>query len=476
MWASAGSWTTLAAMFAPRVVGTLALFGLLVVGCRKDERSGPPGPVVSAGAAASPIASTSTSASTSAVPSASTIASTSTSTSMSKAPYSVLFLMIDSLRADMPWAGYRRKIAPWLTKFAERSTLYPRGYALSSYTAKSVVPTLCGKYPSELERNGYFFTKWLEDNVFISERARANGIRTLAGNGHGYFMQPYGLNQGWDDYRLLEGTFLDTKGVSDITSDRLNALAKKMLSDPANTGTKKPFFAYFHFLDPHYTYIKHEEAPDYGDERRDLYDNEVHFTDRWVGDLVDWAQKQPWGKNLAIIITADHGEGMGERGHYRHAYELWESLVRVPLFVYVPGAKARRIELPRSAIDLAPTFAELLGLPPDAEYRGKSLVPEVFGAEAEARPVLADLPRCDLMDKRRALIDGDYKLVIWGDDRKFYLFNVVKDFREREDLSTKEPEKLAEMKALYAKVTAKLVNEPVVGSVPLLGAPPGQRY
>lgn len=448
-----------------RVGWVLALLGASIAGCRAK---GDPLPRMDASPSASAIPSPS------AIPSAST--STSATGPVAKPPYNVLFLMIDSLRGDMPWAGYRRKIAPWLTKFAEKSTLYPRGYSLSSYTAKSVVPTLCGKYPSELKRNGYFFTKWYEDNVFISERAQKAGIRTLTGNGHGYFMAPYGLNQGWDDYRLLEGTFLDTKGVSDITSDRLNELAKKMLSDPANTGTKKPFFAYFHFLDPHFTYIKHEEDPDYGDERRDLYDNEVHFTDRWVGDLVDWAFKQPWGKNLAVIITADHGEGMGERGHYRHAYELWESLVRVPLFVYVPGAPPRRIDLPRSAIDLAPTFAELLGLPPDPEYRGKSLVPEVFGAKAEARPVLADLPRCDLMDRRRALIDGDYKLVVWSDDRKFYLFNVVKDFKEREDLSTKEPEKLAEMKALYEKVTGKLVNEPVVGGVPLLGAPPGQRY
>lgn len=393
-----------------------------------------------------------------------------------KPPYNVLFLMIDSLRSDMPWAGYRRKIAPWLTKFAEKATLYPRAYSLSSYTAKSVVPTLCGKYPSELKRNAYFFTKWEADNVFITERAQAKGIRTLAGNGHGYFLPTYGVNQGWDDYRLLEGTFLDTKGVSDVNSDRLNALAKKMLSDPKNVGGKKPFFAYFHFLDPHYTYVKHEDHPDYGDERRDLYDNEVHFTDRWVGDLIDWALAQPFGKNLAIVITADHGEGMGERGHYRHAYELWESLIRVPLFIYVPGAGARRIELPRGAIDLAPTFAELLGLDPDAEYRGNTLVPEVFGAEAKPRPVIADLPRCDLMDKRRAVVDGDYKLVVWGDDRKFFLFNVVKDFREREELSQKEPEKLAEMKALYQKLSSAIVNEPVVGGGFLQGAPPHQRF
>jgi choline-sulfatase len=392
-----------------------------------------------------------------------------------KRPYNVLFLMIDSLRADMPWAGYSRDIAPWLTAFAKRSTLYPRAYSMSSYTAKSVVPTLAGLYPSEMKRDGLFFTRWSEDNVLLTERARSVGIRTLAGNGHGYFMPPYGVNQGFDDYRLLKGTFLDNTGVQDVNSDRLNELAKQMLSDPANTSGDKPFFAYFHFLDPHYRYVRHKDHPDYGKRRRDLYDNEVHFTDQWVGDLVDWALGQPWGKNLAVVITADHGEGFGERGHYRHAYEVWESLVRVPLFIHVPGAPPRRIEESRGAISLAPTIADLLGMPLDP-YRGKSLLPEVFGAKAESTPVMVDLPRCDLMDKRRALVVGDYKLVVFGDDQKYMLFDVKNDFEEKQNLAKTQPEKLAEMQALYAQLSKEIVTLPVTGSATLKGAPPGQRH
>ncbi|MBX3125172.1 MAG: sulfatase-like hydrolase/transferase [Polyangiaceae bacterium] len=392
-------------------------------------------------------------------------------------PYNVLFILIDSLRADMPWTGYERPIAPWLTAFAKRATLYPRAYSLSSYTAKSVVPALVGKYPSEMKRDGYFFTKWYDDNLLVTERAQQAGHRTLSGQGHGYFLPSLGVNQGFDEYRLLPGTFLDVKGVADITSDRLNALAKEMLGDPKNTSLgDKRFFAYFHFLDPHYTYIRHPEHPDFGNGRRDLYDNEVHFTDKWVGDLVDFALGQPWGKDTAVIISADHGEGFGERGQYRHAYELWESLIRVPLFIYVPGAEPRRIEVPRGHIDLAPTIAELMGLRPEPAFRGQSLVGEVFGAEAAPRPVIADLPRCDLMDRRRAMVVGDSKLVAFGDDKSFMLFDVARDPKEERDLSAEQPEKLAEMKALYAKLSADIPIEPVVGGVPLKGVHPSQRH
>ncbi len=119
------------------------------------------------------------------------------------------------------------------------------------------------------------------------------------------------------------------------------------------------------------------------------------------------APKRPYNVLLIMIITADHGEGFGERGRFRHAYDVWESLVRVPLFIYVPGAKARRIEVSRSAIDLAPSIADLMGLPNDPPFRGKSLLGEVFGDETKPRPIVVALPRSDTMDRRRAVIDGD---------------------------------------------------------------------
>jgi arylsulfatase A-like enzyme len=251
-----------------------------------------------------------------------------------------------------------------------------------------------------------------------------------------------------------------------------------MLSKPENVSQEdgKRFFAYFHFLDPHYTYNKHADHPDFGNQRRDVYDNEVHYTDKWVGDLIDFVLAAPFGNDTAIFITADHGEGFGERGRYRHAYDLWESLIRVPLFVRLPGAAPRRIETPRGHIDLAPTMAELTGAEDNGLFRGKSLVPEMLGAPAEPRPVLADLPRADLMDRKRAFIDGNYKLIVFGDNLSFELFDVTTDFEEKHDLSKEKPELFAAMKQKYLDFTATIPNKPVTGGGKLLNAPPGQRY
>lgn len=392
--------------------------------------------------------------------------------------FNVLLILIDSMRWDMPWAGYPRPIAPRLTAFSKEWVLYPRSYSPSSYTAKSVVPMLAGRYPGEMARDAFFFTRWRPENVLITEMAQAAGHRTFAGHGHGYFMPGMGTDQGFDDYRLLPGTFLDNTGVHDVNSDRLNRLAKQILSVPQNVELSggKRFFGYYHFLDPHYFYHKHQGHPDFGNKPRDLYDNEMHFTDKWVGDLIDFVLSKPWGKDTAILITADHGEGFGERGRNRHAYDVWESLVRVPLLIRVPGASPRRIEEPRGQIDLAPTIAELMGIPPDPGFRGQSLVDEVFGGPTPPRPVFVDLPRADLMDRRRAFIDGNLKLIVFGDEKKFELFDVIQDVREERDLGKEDPALLESIKQKYKNFTASIPNTPVVGGGPLMNAPRGQRW
>src|SRR4051794_21481535 len=51
------------------------------------------------------------------------------------ADLNILLITVDSLRADMPWAGYERPIAPNLTALEKRAVTYTHGYALSSYTS-----------------------------------------------------------------------------------------------------------------------------------------------------------------------------------------------------------------------------------------------------------------------------------------------------------------------------------------------------
>src|SRR6185295_10423117 len=89
----------------------------------------------------------------------------------------VLLITIDSLRADMPWAGYERAIAPRLTELEKRAVSYTHAYTLSSYTSMSLGGLLGGRYPGELERDGYFFGTYPPRVLLFPEKLREAGIR-----------------------------------------------------------------------------------------------------------------------------------------------------------------------------------------------------------------------------------------------------------------------------------------------------------
>src|SRR5882724_5358398 len=98
----------------------------------------------------------------------------------------VLLISVDCLRADMPWAGYDRPIAPILTALEKRSVSYTHAYSLSSYTSMSLGGLLGGRYPGEMKRDGNFFGKY-RDNVLFPERLQKAGNKTLSAHAHLYF-------------------------------------------------------------------------------------------------------------------------------------------------------------------------------------------------------------------------------------------------------------------------------------------------
>ena len=368
----------------------------------------------------------------------------------------------------MPWTGYARPIAPNLTKLAARSVVYTQAYSVSSYTAKSVSALLASRYPSSLYRSAWFFTGYPDSNLFFPEVLQKAGVRTLGIHGHMYFARGKGLDQGFDVWELAPGITFDAQTDPHVTSHKMADIALKVLGDGANTGGR--FFGWFHFMDPHDVYVLHKESPDFGRTNRDRYDSEVFYTDLHLGRLLDWAEKQPWWKNTAVIVTADHGEAFGEHGMYKHAFWLWEVLTRVPLMIYTPGAEPKRIEERRSHIDLAPTILELMGVEKPDSFVGTSLVPEVYGAEPPKprEPIILDLPDDSHNPQVRAVIAGDYKIIVYGTWR-YELFNLKKDPGEEHDLAKEEPEKLAEMKALFEKTWAAIPAVKPFGGIKLKG-------
>ena len=380
----------------------------------------------------------------------------------------LVLVTVDTLRADLGFAGYPRAVSPHLDALAARSTVFERAYALASYTGKSVGPMLIGKYGSETHRNWGHFNKFSEEDTFLAERLQRAGLHTISVQGHRYFGRFGGLDRGFDVLDLSaappEGAKWDVDDKA--TSAAITDAALAALAQPE--ATSKRFFLWVHYLDPHADYLKHDDVPSFGTGQRDLYDGEVAFTDKHIGRLLDAIAAAPWGKRTAIVVTSDHGEAFGEHKMYRHGFELWEELVRVPLVVHVPGARPSRVSARRSAIDLVPTALELLSVPlPSGDgndfLSGASLLPDLFSDDPEAAPardVFVDMPAGPYNDARRSLLHGDLKLTISGGAR-FELYDLGRDPEEKKDLWGEPAGK--EMEARYAAMRARLREIQVTG-------------
>ena len=104
-----------------------------------------------------------------------------------------------------------------------------------------------------------------------------------------------------------------------------------------------------------------------------LYDDEILYLDSVIGRLWKMFQNASILANTVVIITSDHGEHFGERGHYTHIMSLYNELLWVPLIVHFP----RSLNLPGldrrlvSLSDLYATIMDLAGSPlprPETSY------------------------------------------------------------------------------------------------------------
>ncbi|MEZ4223860.1 MAG: sulfatase [Polyangiaceae bacterium] len=439
-------------------------------GCR--ERPEPSGHVVSASTASGATAPSSRTAalpsSTAALPSSAAAPPTRATAAPTPARHLIL-LTVDALRADMPWLGYPRAIAPNLTRFAERSVVFSHAYALSSYTSMSLAGLMSGRYPSELPRDGRATSSFGPETTMLAEVLGDRGFHTLGVHGHVYFLGDTGIAQGFKEWHVVPKITSLPAREGHVVDDKIADMLLESLAAHERERPEQRLFAWAHFMDPHFSYAPHEDARyrgspyetdgapgqpvppgtalgEIGQRLRNMYDGEVTHTDRQLGRVFDYLAKRPYFRDAAVVVTADHGEAFGEhKSYFEHGFLLYDVTTRVPLLIQAPGLAPRRIAKRRSHIDLARTVFELLAQKAPDSFRGESLVGEARGKPAAARPVLIDMPYTDQTPRRRALIQGDIKVVVTETEDQPLLFDLARDPGEQDDLATTRPKLRDEM-------------------------------
>jgi len=121
-----------------------------------------------------------------------------------------------------------------------------------------------------------------------------------------------------------------------------------------------------------------------------LYAEEVEYVDKSFGRLLHYLKEQRMDENLVLILTSDHGEGLGEHNIMGHISQLYDSLLKVPLIIKAPSIKEKNKRMGElvGLMDISPTILSLLKLPQPEWMEGISLLPLISGTNPFPRETL----------------------------------------------------------------------------------------
>ena len=355
----------------------------------------------------------------------------------------VLLVTIDTLRADRLGAwGYGRDTSPAIDALAARSVLFENATVQTAWTLPSLASLLTSLHSSS--HGAWTFDSRLGDAyTTLAERLDAAGYASFGVASHVFLDEPYGLQQGFEAF--------DTSLVRDfvasheaVTSEQVTRRGIEWLA--ARSEDPRPWLLWLHYFDPHASYRIHEGVSDRFGTRSDSqrYDGEVAFTDRAIGEVLDFLSQSGLADDTLIVLVADHGEEFGEHGGEGHGRTLHREVVHVPLLIHVPGLAPRRVSAPVTALDVQPTLLELLGLEAPVRSAGRSLVPMMLGQTLPEKPLLAELG-LNPNNPIDSLTLGPWKLLRQRRTGRNLLFDVVSDPGEQDDLAARRPDVVEEL-------------------------------
>jgi arylsulfatase A-like enzyme/tetratricopeptide (TPR) repeat protein len=293
----------------------------------------------------------------------------------------VLLITLDTTRADhLPAYGYKNVKTPGLDRLAAASLIFDDAIAQVPLTLPSHTSILTGQLPvghGVRDNEGYLVNPKVTTLAAI---LKAGGYATAAFVSAFVLDSRFGLSQGFDSY------FDQFSGYREVNRDEIQRNAEETEAEVEkwlSSNKDKRFFCWVHFYDPHEPYDPPEPyASTYAANR---YDGEIAYMDRSVGKLLAKLDELRLADRTLVIVTGDHGEGLGEHDETTHAMFLYSTTLRVPLLIRVPGGGPKRIPGVVRHIDLAPTVLDLLGFPPSTTMQGSTLVPVINGTETTKR-------------------------------------------------------------------------------------------
>jgi len=294
----------------------------------------------------------------------------------------LVFILVDALRPDhLEQYGYDRPTTPNLTRMArEHSTRVMRDvHSTCADTACSVFSLFSSTFPGHFAAHPFMLHHVLWRNGYH--------IHLILSGDKTYF---YSRKQYYGDV----DTFYDGTQAPGYYMNDDQLVIDKMAKMPRFDGN--PVMFHFHLMSAHILRKRDLGSGPFQPEQRYLfpdnhdtgpggeiltaplnyYDNGVVRADDVIGQLMKLLKDKGYLEDTLVVITADHGESLGEHGLYRHANSVREEVLRVPLIMLAYGRPLQIPNPPRtfaSQVDIAPTILRELGLPQPSSWVGRPL-------------------------------------------------------------------------------------------------------
>jgi arylsulfatase A-like enzyme len=390
----------------------------------------------------------------------------------------VVLIMLDTVRADrLGCYGYeKRPTSPHLDVLSGEGVRFSQTVTTSPWTLPSVAAMLAGQYSERV------FADTLASSVV--ESLQQAGIETAAITEGGFVSKAFAFDRGFDEWTEEEGEVQLLKRGQRRDPDKQGGIDRTFAAAERWLSRRHPgrFFLFVHTYEPHTPYTNHDftEGLDSGrvgpvfslghvrqvtrqevvlteaeTEYIDaLYDGDIASADRHLGRLLAKLDERGLADRVAVIVTSDHGEELGQHYPHKtgdHGHALLDTMMLVPLIIRDPGGRysTRVIDDQVRIIDVLPTVADLLDVPVEPSLDGRSLLPLMNGNESGER--LALIGQAKAGPARVGLRSMGHKyiksLLVAGQRRPLFpmpppqqLYDLAVDPQELDNLADRRPE------------------------------------
>ena len=176
----------------------------------------------------------------------------------------------------------------------------------------------------------------------------------------------------------------------------------------------------------------------------DGYDCGIRYMDGKIGEIINLLKEKGIYEDTAILVTADHGENMGELGIYAEHATADEITTRIPMIIKMPGMRQGAVDTGlHYNLDLSPTLAEYFGVPAYEKWDGKSYLPALKDGGDCGWPYLVVSQNAHVCQRSVRFDDYIYIRTYHCGYHLFdkeMLFNVKEDFYEQHNLAEERPD------------------------------------